>query len=494
MSYKLYTDKINKFQCTVEIEGTSLSKSQARIILETDGETSYLYSGKLYDTGVCEFNLPKLKNILKEGDKGTLKMEVIADDVRFEPWLTEFVVVSDKKVNVVVKEQEETENSNEVVTEQVEPEKINENILDEEVSSKDAKSTKQEINYYRSLRKVGDTLRGAENKEQLKSAINLVNNFIKMYNIKPSSSEYEYFKNMIGLLKVKHGVNIKSTKDIKETSSVGNEFRNAAVSSGSPDLQKIKFENEIIGGKSDKLSVNDIAKKHKISVDDIIDEISMGIKIEMEHTNDKKMAREIAMDHISEFPKYYSDPKLGIKSIEKKQNDELEEATGAEGASGQFAGLFRSKPIKREIFKSNVPVSVGGLNKPVGKVHSFVKENEDKIIIKKKDIIEESTDGGSVGGVYVTPKIWAKDGKGNWRGRFKKTYPEGGKFVNIKEKCKKFPYCNQSPEAIEVSDVSHQKIDKMFGENYDSMIESVSKKTGKSVKEIESIINRYLKK
>jgi len=367
-------------------------------------------------------------------------------------------------------------------------------------------TTKQEIKYYRSLRKVGDTLRGAENKEQLKSAINLVNNFIKMYNIKPSSNEYEYFKNMIGLLKVKHNVNVKSVKDIKETSTVGNEFRKAAVSSGSPSLQKIQFEDVVKGGKSDKLSVNDIAKKHKISVDNVIDEISMGIEVEMEHTNDKKVAREIAMDHISEYPFYYSDPKLGAKSIEKKQEEELEEATGAEGASGQSTGLFSSKPIKRQIYKSNVPVSVGGLNKPVGKIHSFLKENEDSIIIKKKDIIEESTDGGSVGGVYVTPKIWAKDGKGNWRGRFKKTYPEGGKFVNIKEKCKKFPYCNQSPEAIEVSDVSHQKIDKMFGENYesfdkmnnynnyDTMIESVSKKTGKSVKEIESIINKYLKK
>ena len=346
-------------------------------------------------------------------------------------------------------------------------------------------TTKQEINYYRSLRKVGETLRGAENKEQLKSAINLVNNFIKMYNIKTSSSEYEYFKNMIGLLKVKHNVNVKSVKDIKEISNVDNQF-----------------ENEIKGG---KLSVNDIAKKFKISVDDVIDEISMGIKYEMDHSNDKKVARKIAMVHISEYPYFYSDPKLGVKSIEKKQEKELEEATGAEGASGQSTGLFSSEPIKREIFKSNVPVSVGGLNKPVGKIHSFIKENEDSIILKKKDIIEESTDGGSVGGVYVTPKIWAKDGKGNWRGRFKKTYPQGGKFVNIKEKCKKFPYCNQSPDAIEVSDVSHQKIDKMFGENYESfdkmngnnyesIIESVSRKTGKSKKEIENIINKYYKK
>jgi hypothetical protein len=361
-------------------------------------------------------------------------------------------------------------------------------------NSDDIKSTKKEINFYSSLRKVGDTLRGVENKDQLKTAINLVNNFINLYNIKPSSSEYEYFKNMIGLLKVKHGVNKKSVKDINEDENIASQFRNAAISSGSPDLQKLKFEDVVKGGRADKLSVNDIAKKHNISVDDVINEISMGIEIEMEHTNDKKIAREIAMDHISEYPYFYSDPKLGAKVIEKKQEEELDEATGAEGASGQFTGLFSGAPIKREIYKSNVPVSVGGLNKPVGKTHSFIKENIDSFIIKKKDIIEESTDGGSVGGVYVTPKIWAKDGKGNWGGRFKKTYPQGGKFVNIKEKCKKFPYCNQSPEAIEVSDVSHQKIDKMFGENYDSMIESVSKKTGKTKKEIESLINTYFKK
>lgn len=105
MSYKLYTDKTNKFQCTVEVQGTSLGNSQARIILETNNDMSYLFRGRLYDNGICEFNLPKLKNILSEGDKGVLKLEIIADDVHFEPWNSEFNVVSDKKVNVIVQEQ-----------------------------------------------------------------------------------------------------------------------------------------------------------------------------------------------------------------------------------------------------------------------------------------------------------------------------------------------------------------------------------------------------
>jgi len=107
MSYKLFTDKVNKFQCSIQVEGTSLEKSQARVILEINDEMAYLFKGKIFDNGVCEFELPKLKGILNEGDKGLLKLEVIADDVHFEPWNSEFVVGADKKVNVVVQEQVE---------------------------------------------------------------------------------------------------------------------------------------------------------------------------------------------------------------------------------------------------------------------------------------------------------------------------------------------------------------------------------------------------
>ena len=52
MSYKLYTDKLNKFQCSIQVEGTSLEKSQARVILETNDQMSYLFKGKIFDNGV----------------------------------------------------------------------------------------------------------------------------------------------------------------------------------------------------------------------------------------------------------------------------------------------------------------------------------------------------------------------------------------------------------------------------------------------------------
>ena len=109
MSYKLYTDKLNKFQCSIQVEGTSLERSQARVILETNDQMSYLFRGKIFDNGVCEFELPKLKGILSEGTIGLLKLEIIADDVHFEPWNSEFSVQADKKVNVIVQEQQVSE-------------------------------------------------------------------------------------------------------------------------------------------------------------------------------------------------------------------------------------------------------------------------------------------------------------------------------------------------------------------------------------------------
>lgn len=106
MAYNLYTDKPNKFNCNIEIEGTSLAKSKVRLVVETD-EMSYMFNGTIENTGICEVNIPKTKHFLSEGTKGNMRLEVIADDVYFEPWSSDFNVKTNKKVNVVVSEQVE---------------------------------------------------------------------------------------------------------------------------------------------------------------------------------------------------------------------------------------------------------------------------------------------------------------------------------------------------------------------------------------------------
>jgi hypothetical protein len=104
MSYKLYTDKINKFSCTVQVDGTSLANSKVRLVVESE-EINYMFDGIIYEGGNCEVTIPKTKNFLPEKSTGIVKLEVIADDVFFQPWSSEYIVETNKKVAVIVQEQ-----------------------------------------------------------------------------------------------------------------------------------------------------------------------------------------------------------------------------------------------------------------------------------------------------------------------------------------------------------------------------------------------------
>ena len=74
-----------------------------------------------------------------------------------------------------------------------------------------------------------------------------------------------------------------------------------------------RLNENIPGGKSEGLTIEDIAKKHKVSLEYAQKQLEAGIKVEMEHTKDPKVAREIAMDHLTEFIDYY----IGLKKMEK---------------------------------------------------------------------------------------------------------------------------------------------------------------------------------
>ncbi len=52
-------------------------------------------------------------------------------------------------------------------------------------------------------------------------------------------------------------------------------------------------------------SVSELAKKYKVSTDTVEKQLEQGIKVEMEHTSLKSVAREIALDHLGEDLHYY---------------------------------------------------------------------------------------------------------------------------------------------------------------------------------------------
>ena len=54
--------------------------------------------------------------------------------------------------------------------------------------------------------------------------------------------------------------------------------------------------DSLVGGAGDVTAPSNVNTK----------ELSIGVQVEMEHTNDEKIATEIAMDHLTEDPQYYS--------------------------------------------------------------------------------------------------------------------------------------------------------------------------------------------
>ena len=188
-------------------------------------------------------------------------------------------------------------------------------------------------------------------------------------------------------------------------------------------------EESMEGGKADDMSLMDLAKKHtydrmsrkqsderiKKMYDHLQKQLNKGIKVEMEHTDTKKTAREIAMDHLAEDPNYYN--KLA-KIHREGEKTEAKEATGASSA-GQY-----SQP-------------------------AFLAPNS---------------------------KNWAPS---------KKTQIPGGKFVEVKKKCSRYPYCNQGD--VNALNMWESKM-------VQDALTNVSKNTGLSESYIKSLVETELKK
>ena len=103
--YKLFTDKAELFECSISLQGASLKKSKARLVVETQ-DYSLLFKGTISKEGKCEIPIRKLKGLIDEETKGNIRLEVIAEDTFFTPWESDFEVDASKKVTVEVKSQQ----------------------------------------------------------------------------------------------------------------------------------------------------------------------------------------------------------------------------------------------------------------------------------------------------------------------------------------------------------------------------------------------------
>ena len=99
---KLHKDRKQTFECKIRIEGADLKDARARLVLS--GVTmDYALSGRVDAMGNCMVEIPPLKML--ENKEGTATLEVMVDNGFFEPFRTEYklvtreVTVTEVKVN-----------------------------------------------------------------------------------------------------------------------------------------------------------------------------------------------------------------------------------------------------------------------------------------------------------------------------------------------------------------------------------------------------------
>lgn len=151
---------------------------------------------------------------------------------------------------------------------------------------------------------------------------------------------------------------------------------------------------------------DDTPKDKKHPMDFLKDGITMSEIVML--AKNKRLTRNAIKKEIAKKLNDENEIKEFLNSVVEyfnKNKKETKEATGTGGSSGSFEPLFSGKELKK------------------------VEANE--------------ATGSASSGSYETTKAWAKStNKKDWKGKSKTQIP-GGKFVQVKKKCKKFPYCNQ---------------------------------------------------
>lgn len=211
--------------------------------------------------------------------------------------------------------------------------------------------------------------------------------------------------------------NNKSLNDIlmKAFSDTGTLQKPDSFATISQEMSSLKKEEtkeeQVIKRKFKKSDVTNLLSNKKSKIDKPIGKLFSITKEEIEEKWSQKYKDSIDCNN----PKGFSQK----AHCQGKKKSENKEATGA-GSAGGFLGKVAFDPNS-----------------------DFVKNSfkETPKYSEKKEFKEATSSASS--GSYVTPAAWAKSTSSkDWRGASKTQIP-GGSFVQVKKKCKKFPYCNQ---------------------------------------------------
>ena len=205
---------------------------------------------------------------------------------------------------------------------------------------------------------------------------------------------------------------IKYQQDMKENNKkIESQEATGASSAGQYSAplftkEETKEDNKLKGGLADASTLYDLAMKHvgdktvkkqspqRISkmIMHLAQQLVKGIKVEMEHSDDMKIAKEIAMDHLAEDPNYYTK----LKRIEESKEEATEATTSA--SSGAYStpafiakGSKNWRGGKKPIYKGGKFVKI----KKKCLTFPYCNQGAGAVAYKNKSSLDEAIKGAS---------------------------------------------------------------------------------------------------
>lgn len=156
-------------------------------------------------------------------------------------------------------------------------------------------------------------------------------------------------------------------------------------------------------------TIRQVAQKHGVSFTDIMDQLVKGVNVELEHTNDEKVAREIALDHLGEDPEYYT--KLASLELEEDSYTMNPGPYAAEKTAPVTPYGNKEREFRGSIAEDSVPQIVYHVT-PTSNLKSIAKHGLTPTVGDRTSQI-----AGEKSGIYVFPdKVSAEDAVMNWLG------------------------------------------------------------------------------
>ena len=156
------------------------------------------------------------------------------------------------------------------------------------------------------------------------------------------------------------------------------------------ELNKVS-KDQLQGGLADNKTIEDIAKEQNENIEFAREQLKKGIAVEMEHTDNKEIAKEIALDHLSESVNYYIELEKMENKLEGGGSENIKENTERKKLEDIKKHLESLKSKEKELWNIYSEMTYSDEKNKVSQQREEVKRDikfNEKLLINYKNRVK----------------------------------------------------------------------------------------------------------